>query len=55
LNVILTLKLIQVGDENRTFLEDGDEVILHGRAETKEFVSIGFGEYRGIVSPAIPL
>jgi fumarylacetoacetase len=35
--------------ETRRFLEDGDEVILRGRAERKGFVAIGLGECRGIV------
>lgn len=38
--------------EERKFLQDGDEVILRGRCEAEEFVSIGFGECRGIVLPA---
>jgi fumarylacetoacetase len=35
------------GDDSRRFLEDGDEVILRGRAERAGFVSIGMGECRG--------
>ncbi len=38
--------------ETRTFLEDGDEVILRGYCERPDFVRIGFGECRGIVQPA---
>jgi fumarylacetoacetase len=38
--------------EQRTFLEDGDEVILKARAIRDGFVSIGFGECRGLVAPA---
>jgi len=38
--------------EERRFLEDGDEVILRARAARDGFVSIGFGEARGIVLPA---
>jgi fumarylacetoacetase len=38
--------------ETRTFLEDGDEVIMRGRCERAGAVAIGFGECRGIVSPA---
>ena len=41
------------GGEERRFLEDGDEVILHGRCEREGFVSIGFGECRGVVEPAL--
>lgn len=39
--------------ETRTYLLDGDEVIFRGRAEREGFVPIGFGECRGVVSPAI--
>ena len=35
----------------RTFLEDGDTVIMHGHAE-KDGVRIGFGECRGKILPA---
>jgi fumarylacetoacetase len=38
--------------EQRTFLEDGDEVILAGYAEREGFVRIGLGTCRGIVAPA---
>jgi fumarylacetoacetase len=37
------------GGEKRTFLEDGDTVILRGRCERDGAVSIGFGEARGVV------
>lgn len=40
--------------EMRTFLEDGDEVIFMARAERDGFVSIGFGECRGRIEPAVP-
>ena len=36
----------------RTFLEDGDEVIIRARAERDGFVSIGLGDVRGIVMPS---
>jgi len=39
--------------EERKFLEDGDELIIHGRCEASGAVSIGFGECRGIVIPAV--
>ncbi len=35
--------------ETRSFLEEGDELILHARAEAEGAVSIGFGECRGVV------
>jgi fumarylacetoacetase len=37
-------------DEERSFLSDGDEVILRGYCEREGFVRIGFGECRGIIS-----
>ena len=43
---------IQLGDEIRTFLEDGDEVILCGYCERDGFRRIGFGECRGLVLAA---
>ena len=38
--------------ETRAFLEDGDEVVMAARAQTEGFVSIGFGDCRGIVQAA---
>lgn len=38
--------------ETRTFLEDGDEVILKARCRREGHASIGFGECRGRVLPA---
>ena len=38
------------GGERRTFLLDGDEVSLEGRASRSGFVSIGFGECRARVA-----
>jgi fumarylacetoacetase len=38
--------------EARTFLEDGDEVILKARCRREGLASIGFGECRGRVAPA---
>lgn len=40
------------GGEQRAWLLDGDEVIFRARAERDGFVSIGFGECRGVVAPA---
>ena len=46
---------VVIGDgETRTFLQDGDEVILRGRAERDGAVGIGFGECTGTVAPAAP-
>jgi fumarylacetoacetase len=45
---------LQIGkDEQRTFLEDGDTVIFRGQCERPGAVSIGFGELRGRVLPAL--
>ena len=38
--------------ETRTFLEDGDEIIMRARAQRDGFVPIGLGEVRGIIQPA---
>ncbi|MDM0108525.1 fumarylacetoacetase [Variovorax sp. J22R24] len=38
--------------ETRTFLEDGDTVILRGYCQREGFRRIGFGECRGTVTPA---
>jgi fumarylacetoacetase len=38
--------------ERRAFLEDGDEVIFHGRAEAPGRISIGFGPCAGTVRQA---
>ena len=37
------------GGETRSFLEDGDEVILRGYCKKDGFATIGFGECRGVV------
>lgn len=36
--------------ETRTFVEDGDEVLMRARCERAGFVGIGFGECRGVVN-----
>ena len=38
--------------ETRTFLADGDEVILHGYCEKDGYARVGFGACRGIVLAA---
>ena len=38
--------------ETRTFLEDGDELILRGECVRPGYVRIGFGECRGTILPA---
>lgn len=37
--------------ETRTFLQDGDEVVLHGFCEQAGYVRIGFGSCQGIILP----
>ena len=44
--------MILPGGEQRSFLEDGDELILTARAVRAGYRSIGFGACRGIVQPA---
>ena len=39
--------------EVRRFLEDGDEIILRARCARDGAVSIGFGDCRGVVEPAV--
>jgi fumarylacetoacetase len=41
--------------EARRFLEDGDEVIFRARARREGCASIGFGECRGRIVPALPV
>lgn len=41
------------GGETRKFLQDGDEVIIRGKAQRGD-VRIGFGECRGVLLPATP-
>jgi fumarylacetoacetase len=43
---------LSIGDERRTFLEDGDRVIFRGWCERPGAVSLGFGEVSGEVLPA---
>lgn len=39
--------------ETRKWLEDGDEIILRAKAVRNGYVSLGFGECRGRVAPAL--
>jgi fumarylacetoacetase len=45
--------LLLPSGENRTALEDGDEVIIRGFCRRKGFPEISLGECRGVVLPAI--
>jgi fumarylacetoacetase len=47
--------LTLAGGETRTFLEDGDRVMLRGWCERPPYVRIGFGEAAAMVLPAHPL
>lgn len=38
--------------ERRTFLEEGDEIVLRATAATAGFISLGFGECRGRITSA---
>jgi fumarylacetoacetase len=46
--------LVLSNGETRTYLEDGDTVILRGSCQKDGFKRIGFGECRGTVLPARP-
>jgi fumarylacetoacetase len=37
------------GGEKRTFLQDGDELILRARAERAGYATIGFGDCAGVI------
>jgi fumarylacetoacetase len=41
------------GGETRSFLEDGDELVLRGECRHERYARIGFGECRGRVLPAV--
>ena len=43
---------LQLADETRTFLEDGDEVIQRGCCARPGYTTIGFGEASGRIMPA---
>ena len=40
------------GGETRTFLEDGDEIVMRARCRRHGFAGIGFGECRSRITPA---
>ena len=47
-------KQVQIaGGEERTFIEDGDEVVMQGWFRGYEGVTCGFGECRGLILPAL--
>ncbi|WP_128644889.1 fumarylacetoacetase [Rhodococcus sp. BS-15] len=43
---------VQLGAETRTFLEDGDDVIIAASAPGANGSRIGFGDVRGLIAPA---
>ncbi|GAA3568954.1 fumarylacetoacetase [Amycolatopsis ultiminotia] len=43
---------LTVNGESRTFLQDGDEVVVEGTATTGSGTKLGFGEVRGRILPA---
>jgi fumarylacetoacetase len=43
--------IVLASGETRTFLEDGDEVILRAHCRREGWVGIGFGECRGTIAP----
>ena len=45
---------VTVGGEERTFLLDGDEVVICATAPGPDGTRIGFGEVAGTVRPAVP-
>ncbi|WP_346659768.1 fumarylacetoacetase [Bradyrhizobium sp. 200] len=42
------------GGEQRTFLEDGDEIVITGRCARKGFAPIGFGRCTGRITASLP-
>lgn len=44
---------VVAGDARRVFLEDGDAILLKAQARREGFASIGFGECRGAILPAL--
>ena len=44
--------LVLPNGETRAFLDDGDEIVLRGFCEREGAARIGFGECRGVVTPA---
>jgi fumarylacetoacetase len=46
-------KPIQLSEETRAFLQDGDEIALTGRFEAEGFVGIGFGHCTGEIRGAL--
>ena len=48
-----TQAIILPTGETRAFLQDGDELTIAGRAQADGRISIGFGECRGVIEPAL--
>lgn len=47
-------KALNIGEESRTFIEDGDSIIISGMAENKTH-KIGFGQLENTVFPSIEI
>lgn len=45
-------KPMTVGGQERTFLEDGDEIVFRGFSN-KDGLRVGFGECRSAINPAL--
>ncbi|TQM01769.1 fumarylacetoacetase [Pseudonocardia kunmingensis] len=45
---------VVVGGEERTFLRDGDAVVISAGAPAPDGTRIGFGEVAGVITPAVP-
>jgi fumarylacetoacetase len=50
-----SLMELTAGGKTGAFLTDGDEVVLSGRCGREGHATIGLGEARGIVTPALPV
>lgn len=48
-------KIALKGGEERTFLEDGDEITIRGVCGADEEALVGFGECVGRIEPALKL
>ena len=47
-------KTLQIEDEKRQFVEDGDSIILSGVCRTVDY-SVGFGDCVGTILPAVKI
>ena len=47
-------KTLDIQDEKRSFVEDGDSIIISGVCRAQDY-SVGFGECVGKIAPAVKL